>query len=161
VPTIWLGVIECLERHPERWKLVEGLRIVVPVQPPRKASSTFRQVGVRVIQPWGMTETTPIATTSTLKPEMANWPKSEVRIRAKQGLPCRCWWKCVRLAMRENSLGRHDLWRVAGTRPLRCRRLLQASEEQDKWTKGRMAAHGSVVTIDADGYMKITDRTRT
>ena len=25
VPTVWLGVIDCLERHPGRWKLVEGL----------------------------------------------------------------------------------------------------------------------------------------
>jgi fatty-acyl-CoA synthase len=89
VPTIWLGVIDCLERNPERWKLVEGLRIVVAGSAaPESLFRRFDKFGVRVIQPWGMTETTPIATCATLKPEMASWPEDRrYEIRAKQGLP--------------------------------------------------------------------------
>jgi fatty-acyl-CoA synthase len=89
VPTVWLGVIDCLEHHPGRWKLVEGLRIIVAGSAaPESLFRRFDKFGVRVIQPWGMTETTPIATTSTLKPEMTCWSEDrKYEIRAKQGLP--------------------------------------------------------------------------
>jgi len=29
VPTIWLGILQALEKEPDRWKLVPGMRVVV------------------------------------------------------------------------------------------------------------------------------------
>ena len=74
VPTVWLSVIDALERQPERWQLLHGLRIVVAGSAaPESLFRRFEKFGVRVIQPWGMTETTPIATVCTLKPHMEDW----------------------------------------------------------------------------------------
>ena len=89
VPTVWLGVIDALEKHPGRWQLAENLRIVVAGSAcPETLFRRFDKLGVKVIQPWGMTETTPIATVCTLKPNMNSWPEAKkYELRAKQGLP--------------------------------------------------------------------------
>lgn len=97
VPTVWLGVIECLERDPGRWKLDEGLRIIVAGSAaPESLFRRFDKFGVRVIQPWGMTETAPIATTATLKAEMAGWSEDrKYEIRAPSKVCLRPWSRCV------------------------------------------------------------------
>jgi len=88
VPTVWLGVLDSLERQPGRWRLTPGMRVVVAGSAaPESLFRRFEKFGVRVIQPWGMTETTPIATVCTLKPKMENWPEDQkFELRAKQGL---------------------------------------------------------------------------
>jgi len=162
VPTIWLGVIEFLERHPNRWKLADNLRIIVAGSAaPESLFRRFDKFGVRVIQPWGMTETTPIATTSTLKPEMVSWPENrKYEIRAKQGLPSPL------VEMRAVGDDGEIPWDGTSFGELQVRGPFIAAgyyrlpDEQDKWTSDGWLRTGDVVTIDADGYMKITDRTK-
>jgi fatty-acyl-CoA synthase len=162
VPTVWLGVIDCLERNPGRWKLLEGMRIVVAGSAaPESLFRRFDKFGVHVIQPWGMTETTPIATTSTLKPEMASWSEDQkYEIRAKQGLPSPL------VEMRAVGDEGEVPWDGTTFGELQVRGPFIAAgyyklpEEQDKWTKDGWLRTGDVVTIDAEGYMKITDRTK-
>ena len=88
VPTVWLSVLDTLERQPERWRLTPGMRVVVAGSAaPERLFRGFEKFGVQVIQPWGMTETTPIATVCTLKPGMENWPEDQkFELRTKQGL---------------------------------------------------------------------------
>ncbi|PYX52626.1 MAG: long-chain fatty acid--CoA ligase, partial [Acidobacteria bacterium] len=162
VPTVWLGVIDCLEHDPGRWKLAEGLRIIVAGSAaPESLFRRFDKFNVRVIQPWGMTETTPIATTATLKPEMAGWSENrKYEVRTKQGLPSPL------VEMRAVGDDSEIPWdgktfgelQVRG--PFIAARYYNLPEEQDKWTEDGWLRTGDVVTIDADGYMKITDRTK-
>lgn len=162
VPTVWLGVIDCLEHDPGRWKLVEGLRIIVAGSAaPESLFRRFDKFGVRVIQPWGMTETTPIATTSTLKPEMAGWSEDrKYEIRAKQGLPSPL------VEMRAVADDGEIPWdgetfgelQVRG--PFIAAAYYNLPEAQDRWTEDGWLRTGDVATIDAEGYMKITDRTK-
>lgn len=162
VPTVWLGVIDCLEHDPGRWKLAEGLRIIVAGSAaPESLFRRFDKFGVRVIQPWGMTETTPIATTSTLKPEMAGWSEDrKYEIRAKQGLPSPL------VEMRAVADNGEIPWdgetfgelQVRG--PFIATAYYNLPEAQDRWTDDGWLRTGDVVTIDAEGYMKITDRTK-
>jgi len=162
VPTVWLGVIDCLERNPGQWKLADGMRIVVAGSAaPESLFRRFDKFGVRVIQPWGMTETTPIATAATLKPEMAGWPQDRrYEVRAKQGLPSPL------VDMRAVGGDGEVPWdgktfgelQVRG--PFIAAGYYKLPEEQDKWTGDGWLRTGDVVTIDAEGYMKITDRTK-
>jgi fatty-acyl-CoA synthase len=162
VPTVWLGVIDCLERDPERWKLMDGLRIVVAGSAaPESLFRRFDKFGVRVIQPWGMTETTPIATCSTLKPTMVAWSEDrQYEVRAKQGLPSPL------VEMRAVGDEGETPWdgktfgelQVRG--PFIAAAYYDLPEEQSKWTEDGWLRTGDVVTIDPDGYMNITDRTK-
>jgi fatty-acyl-CoA synthase len=108
-----------------------------------------------------MTETTPIATVCTLKPGMENWPEDqEFELRAKQGLPS----PCVEIrAVRDqgevkwdgNSPGELE---IRG--PFIAASYNNLPEERNRWTEGGWLRTGDVVTIDPEGYMNITDRTK-
>jgi fatty-acyl-CoA synthase len=74
VPTVWLGIKQYLEAHPEadvssiRAFLCGGSAV------PRAMIEWFQaERGIRVVQGWGMTETNPVASTALLKPEMEAW----------------------------------------------------------------------------------------
>ena len=161
VPTVWLGVIDALEREPQRWQLANGLRVVVAGSAcPESLFRRFDKFGVRVIQPWGMTETTPIATVCTLKPHMSPWPEDEkYAARAKQGLPS----PFIEIrAMNDNGEVPWD-GQTPGELEIRgpfvTAGYYKLGDENHRWSDGWFRT-GDVVTIDAEGYVKITDRTK-
>src|SRR5215510_6372609 len=90
VPTVWLTMLRHIEEHPESWRPHADMRILVGgAAPPEMLIRELQRRGVRVIQGWGMTETSPAATISSgLKSTMSDLSDDErVAITAKQGLP--------------------------------------------------------------------------
>lgn len=162
VPTVWLGVIHAMEREPQRWQLANNLRIVVAGSAcPETLFRRFDRFGVRVIQPWGMTETTPIATVSTLKPHMESWPEDrKYEFRAKQGLPSPF------IEIRVMSEASEISWDGSTPGELEIRGPFIAAsyhdqpEEKERWSEDGWLRTGDIVTIDPDGYVKITDRAK-
>ncbi len=74
VPTVWLGIKQYLQAHPEitlssiRAFLCGGSAV------PRSMIEWFRkEAGITVVQGWGMTETNPVASAAIMKPEMEEW----------------------------------------------------------------------------------------
>ena len=72
VPTIWMGLIQAYDRalteQPGRWKLPAGMRSLVGgAAVPEALIRAFARHGVWIIQGWGMTETSPLATISYLR----------------------------------------------------------------------------------------------
>ena len=88
VPTIWIGIHDLLQQ--EKFDL-SSIRMAATAGSaiPRQVLEVFdREYGVRLVQAWGMTETTPIATVSVLKSHLEAKPEGErYAIRAKQGIP--------------------------------------------------------------------------
>jgi len=161
VPTVWLAVLNALDCHPGRWKLAPGLRVVVAGSAgPESMFRRFDKLGVRVIQPWGMTETTPLATFSTLKPHMENWPEDErYAVRAKQGVAAPF------IEVRAMNDTEETPWDGATSGELEVRGPWVTNgyhnlEQSDRWTKDGWFRTGDVVTIDGEGYIKITDRVK-
>jgi fatty-acyl-CoA synthase len=161
VPTIWQAVLNALDCHPGRWKLTPGLRVVVAGSAaPESMFRRFDKVGVRVIQPWGMTETTPLATVCTLSPHMESWTEDErYALRARQGVPSPF--------IEVRAVGEPDEtpWDGVTTGELQVRGPWVANsyfhlDQDDRWTADGWFRTGDVVTIDAEGYIKITDRVK-
>ena len=161
VPTVWLAVINAIENHPGRWKLAPGLRIISAGSAvPESLFRRFDKIGVRVIQPWGMTETTPIATVSIPKPAMKDWPQDDLyALRAKQGVPSP--FIDIRAVGPEGEVpwdGETD-----GELEVRGPWVTDSyyrMERGDRWTADGWFRTGDVATIDAGGYVKITDRVK-
>jgi fatty-acyl-CoA synthase len=162
VPTIWLGVLDALERAPDRWPLSPGLRVIVAGSAaPEMLFRRFDRFGVRVIQAWGMTETTPIATVSTLKPEMERLPADAVyAIRAKQGLPSPF------IEMRVMGPSGEAPWDGVAQGELQVRGPWVAAsyykqpDQHDRWSDDGWFHTGDIVCIDEDGCVKISDRAK-
>jgi acyl-CoA synthetase (AMP-forming)/AMP-acid ligase II len=162
VPTVWLDVLDALEKEPRRWRRIEGLRVVVAGSAcPETLFRRFDKFGVQVIQPWGMTETTPIATVSTLKPHMELWPEDHrYAVRAKQGLPSpfietRAIGEDGEVPWDGETPGELE---VRG--PFIAAGYYNLSAESDRWTSDQWLRTGDVVTIDSEGFIKITDRAK-
>ncbi len=159
VPTIWLAALNALDREPGRWRLPAGLRVFVGgAAAPESMIRRFDTLGVQLIHGWGMTETTPVATACTLKPEMAAWSDDErYALRARQGLPLpfietRAVSEEGQVPWDGETAGELEVrgpWVAAG---------YFGVDQSDKWTADGWFRTGDVVTIDAGGYVKITDR---
>jgi fatty-acyl-CoA synthase len=161
VPTVWLAVLNALDCHPGRWKLAPGMRVAVAGSAaPESMFRRFDKFGVRVIQPWGMTETTPLATVSHLKPHIEKQTEDErYAVRAKQGLPSPF------IEIRAVNEPDEIPWDGVTSGELQIRGpWVTASyfnfDAGDRWTGDGWFRTGDVVTIDPEGYVKITDRVK-
>ncbi|MGH9863182.1 MAG: long-chain fatty acid--CoA ligase [Candidatus Acidiferrales bacterium] len=162
VPTIWIGVMEALEKWPKRWKLAPGLRALSAGSAvPEKLFRVLDSHGLHLLQAWGMTETTPLASFSRLNPSMGSWSADRrYQVRAKQG-------KGVPFVeMRAVAGGKETPWdgRTLGELQVRgpwiAARYHNFPEAQDRWTPDGWFLTGDVVTIDGDGYIKVADRSK-
>ncbi|MCX7601681.1 MAG: long-chain fatty acid--CoA ligase [Meiothermus sp.] len=160
VPTIWLGVLQALQKEPGRWKLEPMEMVVGGSAAPEAMIRAFDQLGLKVLHAWGMTEMSPLGTTSRLKRHLRGDPEVEYRYRAKQGLPTplveiRAVGEQGEVPWDGQSLGELQVrgpW-VAGS-------YYNLEEESDKWTPDGWFRTGDVVAIDPEGYIRIADRTK-
>jgi fatty-acyl-CoA synthase len=159
VPTIWMGILDALEMNSGRWNLSSALRVLIGgAAAPESMFRRFDKLGIHAIQAWGMTETTPVATVCTPKLGMEAWPENELySLRARQGLPLP--FIEVRAVGDEGEIP----WDGATSGELEVRGPWVAAsyfglEQPDKWTDEGWFRTEDVVTIDSEGYVKITDR---
>ncbi len=162
VPTVWLGIAEELARRADT---LPDLRHIVcgGAQPPRSLIERYAaEFGIRIVQAWGMTETSPLASMAWPQERMRDWSEAEVTaaVRTKAGLPLPGVEVTVRDESGEevpadgSSMG--DLfvrgpWVVDGY--LHGRGAENFTE--DGWFKT-----GDVAIRSAEGYFVIADRTK-
>ena len=76
VPTVWIGVLDTLEKNPGRWIFERPVRVICGgTAPPLELIRKLDGHGIRILHLWGMTETTPLATTGQLKSHMRDWSR--------------------------------------------------------------------------------------
>jgi fatty-acyl-CoA synthase len=164
VPTIWLGILDALDKNPGRWDTSSLQAMVVggAAAPPAMIDAFDKRHKLKVVHAWGMTEMTPLGTVSRLKPKLAAGSDADKLKRlATQGL-------AVPLVdMRAvGEDGQAVPWdgksmgelHVRG--PWVAKSYFQNPIEADKFTMDGWFRTGDIVTIDADGYMRITDRSK-
>jgi fatty-acyl-CoA synthase len=117
-------------------------------------------------QGWGLTESSPQATTGQLKAHMKNWPAEEKhRIKALAGIPVPFVERRVVNPEGPNQYSEVP-WDGATMGEVQLRGPWVAASyynlpaESDKWTADGWLRTGDVGTVDAEGYLKIVDRTK-
>lgn len=162
VPTIWLGILQVLEKNPGQWDLNPKLRMVVGgAAAPESLIRAFDRHNLRVVHAWGMTETTPLGTVSLLKPHMESLSVDEqYAYRAKQGLPAP--FVEVRI-VNEQGVAPHDgktMGELQVKGPWIAADYYNRPDSRDSFTEDGWFRTGDVATIDPEGFVKITDRTK-
>ncbi len=171
VPTLWMGVYGYLEANPGRD--IGSLRTVVAAGSamPRQFIQLFAQKhGVTFRLAWGMTETTPIATVTTLNShhgDLADEEKFNLMARhgrVSAGLDLRIVDENKQpVAADGATMGELQIrgaWITDGyfddpRTPEEAATSFDIDEQGARWFRT-----GDVATIDAEGYIQIMDRTK-
>jgi fatty-acyl-CoA synthase len=162
VPTIWAAILQALEKNPAQWSLTPGMRMIVGgAAAPEAMIRAFDRFDLCVLHAWGMTETTPLGTTGYLKRHLQTLPEdARYAYRSKQGVPAP--FVEVR-AMTDKGEAPWDgatMGELQVRGPWIAASYYQLDAEADKWTADGWFRTGDVATIDSEGYVKITDRTK-
>jgi acyl-CoA synthetase (AMP-forming)/AMP-acid ligase II len=162
VPTIWLNVYDALKKNPLAEKLsLTDILVGGAAFPESLMDNLEKDFGIKTIHAWGMTETSPLGTVSRLQKKHEHLSAAEqLKIRSKQGIELpgvelRCVKEDGTVAPRDGiTVGEFEVrgaWVINGYYKVNNRDNFSA----DGWFRT-----GDVGTIDADGYMQITDRTK-
>jgi 3-(methylthio)propionyl---CoA ligase len=160
VPTVWLGLLQDLEKT--GGKLPYLRRVVIGGSAcPRAMISKFQDVyGVQVTHAWGMTEMSPLGTTCSLKAEYADLKGDALLdILQKQGhSPFGVEMKIT------DDEGRRKPWdgKTFGRLKVRGPAVAKAyyKDDSDILDDEGFFDTGDVGTIDRYGYFTITDRSK-
>ena len=161
VPTVWLGLLQHLRTSGERLETVQRLVIGGSACPPVLIEAFGHEYGVRVDHAWGMTETSPLGTYNQAKAgEEVLSTEAKAARRMTQGRPI--FGIEMQIVGDDNqALPRDGV--AFGNLMVRghwvCRAYYGANAEGGADDDGWFAT-GDVATIDADGFMAITDRSK-
>ena len=162
VPTIWMAVLAALEKRGPAWKPEKELRILCGgTAPPESLIRGLDRHGFHIIHSWGMTETSPQATVTRLKPEMMSWPEDrQYAQRCKQGWPLP--FMETRIA-NENGIAPWDgqtMGELEVRGPWVAASYYRAPGTENRWTADGWFRTGDVATIDPDGCIRLVDRSK-
>jgi len=162
VPTIWTALCHELKSHPRDISTVRALVVGGSAMPRALIEAYEKDLGVNVLHAWGMTETSPLGTVSVLLGRQVELPENERwDIKARQGYPL----SGVELRLISES-GEELPWdgvtmgelQIRG--PWVAREYFKLGATPEHFTSDGWFRTGDVATIDEDGFMQITDRTK-
>jgi fatty-acyl-CoA synthase len=162
VPTIWMAILAALRKEPQRWKLQSGLRMLVGGSAvPQALIKGLDEFGLRIIEAWGLTETSPIASVCRQRPELDGLPEAErLRLRAQAGLvvplvELRIWNEEGEAPWDGKTVGEIELrgpWITAS--------YYQRPDSADRFSPDGWFRTGDVAAMTPEGIICITDRSK-
>lgn len=160
VPTVWLGLLQHLRASGERLTTLKRM-LVGGSACPRMLIEGFAEYGVRVDQGWGMTEMSPVGTYNAPNAATVSLTGEEaLRLREKQG---RALFNVEMRIVDEH--GTPLAWDGTQSGHLQVRGPFVASAYYGDPPGSALDAEGwfatgDVASIDLDGTMQITDRSK-
>jgi fatty-acyl-CoA synthase len=163
VPTIWLTMLQLLETQPDKYRLPPGMRMLVGGAPvPEAMIRAYARLGAEIHHGWGMTEMSPVGTISYLKPELQGASTDERFARyAMAGVPVPLM--DLRIVGEDGADlpwdGKH-VGEVQVHGPFITGSYHDAPQDPEKFTADGWLRTGDVASLDAHGYLRITDRSK-
>jgi len=160
VPTVWLGLINYLRQNNLKLTTLKKTVIGGSACPPAMLKTLQEEYGIEVRHGWGMTEMSPVGTVNTAKEKhLAMSPNQRFELALKQGRPL--YGVEMKIVDGEGRELPRD-GKAFGDLLVRGPWILR---EYYKGEGGNVLREGwfptgDVGTIDADGYLQITDRSK-
>jgi fatty-acyl-CoA synthase len=164
VPTIWMGILAKLDADPGKWDLSAMKAMLVGGSAvPRAMIAAFEsRHGLKIIQGWGMTETSPVASTACLPPDlMAADDDTRWDFQAMAGMPL----PLVEIRAMDDD-GNEIPWDGEAMGELEVRgpwvasSYLDDEESAARWSDDGWFRTGDIVSIHPRGYIQIKDRSK-
>jgi fatty-acyl-CoA synthase len=164
VPTIWMGILALLDNEPARWDLsaMRTMLIGGSAAPPSMIDGFRERHGLTVTHAWGMTETNPLGSIARVKRHMQDASDAEkLAAKSTQGYPV------AMIEIRHVNDAQEVLPRDGKTMgelevrgPWVAASYYNNDEQADRFTPDGWFKTGDIVTIDDEGYIRITDRSK-
>ena len=161
VPTVWLMLLQYMEREKKRLSTVKRMIIGGSACPRAMLIAFERDQGIEVFHAWGMTEMSPVGSFGALKSQLADLKDDALYdLKSKQG------YALFGVEMKiTDDAGKRLPWdgktfgrlKVAG---FAVTKAYFGFEDQNLLDDEGFFDTGDVATIDVNGYMQITDRSK-
>ncbi|HNU10292.1 MAG TPA: 3-(methylthio)propionyl-CoA ligase [Rubrivivax sp.] len=165
VPTVWQGLLAYVQANGLKFSSMKRTVIGGSACPPAMIRTFGDEFGVHVLHAWGMTEMSPLGTVCSLKPRHLQMDQeARYAVMAKQGRAVfGVDMKIVDDEGKELPFGSEQSGELLVRGPWIVSEYFKA--EGGNPLRADAAGHGwfptgDVATIDADGYMHITDRSK-
>ncbi len=161
VPTVWLGLLNHTAQHGLQFSTMRRTVIGGSACPPAMIKSFRDDYNVTVLHAWGMTEMSPLGTVCTLKPHQTSLPaEQQLAVMAKQGRAI------YGVEMKIVDPDGNELpWdgQASGDLLVKGPWIISSyfkGEGGNPLVAGGWFPTGDVASIDADGFLQITDRSK-
>ncbi|HZP87173.1 MAG TPA: long-chain fatty acid--CoA ligase [Burkholderiales bacterium] len=162
VPTIWMSMIQLLERNPGKWKLQPNLCLTVGGSAvPEALIRAFARQGINIVQGWGMTETSPLATVCRLNQLQGDLDEDgRFAALASQGYPTPLVDLRIRGDEGEQPWDGNTVGEIQVRGPWITGKYHNLPQSEESFTEDGWLRTGDVAAVSPLGYVKITDRTK-
>ena len=163
VPTVWMGLLQALDKAPGKYDLTAMRAIVCggSAASPALIRGFQERHGLTIVHAWGMTEMTPLGTVCTVPSYLAEAPfEEQLAYRARQGVP----QALVEIRARTDkgfapwdgkTMGELEVrgpWVAAS--------YYNSDGPDDRFTSDGWFRTGDIVTIGERGCIELTDRAK-
>ena len=160
VPTVWIMLLQYMQKEGKRPSTLKRVAIGGSACPRAMIETFEKTYGIPVMHAWGMTEMSPVGSLGSIKPALAGIGDTELYdLKAKQGhAPFGVEMKIAGDAGDEKPWDGKTFGRLLVKGFAVVENYFRAETpllEKDNWFDT-----GDVATIDAHGYMQITDRSK-
>jgi fatty-acyl-CoA synthase len=161
VPTLWMSLYSYLESNPHDISSLRSIAAAGSALPRQFIELYYNRYGIQFMLAWGMTETTPIATVTSLKRDLESLPdKARFDVLARHGFPLA--GVDIRIV---DELGKELPWDGVTMGELQIRGPWVTSGYYNDPRSGEAFMDGwfrtgDVATVDPEGYIQIMDRTK-
>ena len=159
VPTVWLGLLAYVKANNLKFSTFRETVIGGSACPPAMLESFANDYGVTAIHAWGMTEMSPLGSMCRLRAKhLALSPGKQLAVKLKQG--CAIFGVEMKIIDSEGKALPQD-GKAFGDLMVRGPWIVERyfKDEKTALVDGWFPT-GDVATIDPDGYMQITDRSK-
>jgi len=163
VPTIWMGILAQLDADASRWDLSHMKAMLVGGSAvPRAMIAAYKQRhGIQIVQGWGMTETSPVASTAALPHDLAHADEeTQFDLEAMAGLPLPFVEVRGRIGDEEIPWDGEAMGELEVRGPWVASAYYDAPDSSDRWTADGWFKTGDIVSLHPRGYIQIKDRSK-